>query len=186
MDDSRIIELYWNRDESAISETETKYGAYCRSIALRMLEIMEDAEECVSDTWLSAWNSMPPQVPSRLELFLGRITRNSALDRLRSRSRQKRGGGAAVLALDELGESVPSGDSPQKALEDSEIAAVISRWLRTLSPEKRGVFVRRYWYFDTVEEIARRYGISTSKATSLLYRLRRQLKLLLESEGIVI
>jgi RNA polymerase sigma-70 factor (ECF subfamily) len=91
-----------------------------------------------------------------------------------------------VLALDELGESVPSGDSPQKALEDSEIAAVISRWLRTLSPEKRGVFVRRYWYFDTVEEIARRYGISASKATSLLYRLRRQLKLLLESEGIII
>lgn len=186
MDDESIVSLYWQRSESAIAETETKYGAYCRSIAFNMLRVNEDAEECVADTWLSAWNTMPPQRPDRLSLFLGRITRNGALDRLRARMSRKRGGGAVTLPLDELGECVPAGSGVEKELEDKEIAAVISRWLRGLPDEKRRVFVRRYWYFESVDDIARRFGFSHAKTTSMLHRLRLELKKTLETEGITL
>ncbi len=186
MDDESIIVLYWQRSESAITETEIKYGAYCRSIAFNMLRVKEDAEECVSDTWLSAWNTMPPQRPARLSLFLGRITRNGALDRLRARMRQKRGGGTETLPLDEQGECVPAETGVEKELEDREIAEVISRWLRSLPREKRSVFVRRYWYFESVDDIARRFGYSHAKTNSILHRLRLELKKTLETEEIVL
>lgn len=186
MEDERIIELYWDRDQTAISETEAKYGKYCLKIAFNILSLREDAEECVSDTWLSAWNSMPPKRPSKLMAFLGRITRNGALDRFRTLSRQKRGGGAAALALDELSECVPASKTVEKELEDREIASIISQWLRSLSEEKRKVFLRRYWYFDSVEQISNIFGFSQSKTTSMLHRLREELRKTLEKEGIVI
>lgn len=186
MEDERIISLYWERNQAAITESEAKYGGYCMKIAYNILSLREDAEECVSDTWLSAWNSMPPKRPSKLMAFLGRITRNGALDRFRTNSRKKRGGGSAALALDELSECVPSSNSVEKELEDREIAAVISLWLRSLSEEKRKVFLRRYWYFDSVEQIAKIFGYTQSKTTSMLYRLREDLRRTLEKEGIVI
>lgn len=186
MEDERIISLYWDRDQQAIAETEAKYGNYCLKIAFNILSLREDAEECVSDTWLSAWNSMPPKRPGKLMAFLGRITRNGALDRLRSLTRQKRGGGAAELALDELSECVPGSNTVEKELEDREIAEIISRWLRGLSTEKRQVFLRRYWYFESVESIADIFGFSQSKTTSMLHRLREDLRRTLEKEGIVI
>lgn len=186
MEDEKIIELYWQRSENAIRETEGKYGPYCRSIAMNLLQQHEDTEECVSDTWLSAWNAMPPQRPNYLRIFLGRITRNGALDRLREKSRLKRGGGAAALPLDELAECIPAAHMTESQLEDAEIARVISVWLRTLSAEKRQLFVRRYWYFDSEAALCKRFGINRSKAASTLYRLRLELKAKLESEGIVL
>ncbi len=187
MEDSAIIELYWQRDETAISETEMKYGAFCRALAGNILVSREDAEECVSDTWLSAWNAMPPQRPDYLRSFLGRITRNGALDRLRRRLAQKRGGNeGAALSLEELGDCVPGGDTPERVLEDREIAEVISSWLRGLSEVKRGVFLRRYWYFDDLETIARQFGYTRAKTASLLHRLRLDLRRRLEEEGIVL
>jgi len=186
MEDEKIIELYWQRSENAIRETEGKYGPYCRSIAMNLLQQHEDTEECVSDTWLSAWNAMPPQRPNYLRIFLGRITRNGALDRLREKSRLKRGGGLSALPLDELAECIPAPHTTESQLEDAEIARVISDWLRTLSAEKRQVFVRRYWYFDSESAICMRFGISRSKAASMLYRLRQELKAMLESEGITL
>lgn len=186
MEDERIISLYWERNQAAITESEAKYGNYCMKIAYNILALREDAEECVSDTWLSAWNSMPPKRPSKLMAFLGRIARNGALDRFRSLSRQKRGGGLTSLALDELSECVPSRQAVEKELEDKEIAEIISRWLRELSAEKRQVFLRRYWYFDSVEQISGIFGFSRSKTTSMLHRLREDLRQTLEKEGIVI
>lgn len=186
MEDESMIELYWQRDESAIAETEKKYGQYCRAVAGNILRIAEDVEECVADTWLSAWNSMPPQRPAKLPLFLGRITRNGALDRVRQQTRQKRGGGAEPLPLDELSECVPAPEGIERELEDREIAAVISRWLRTLPRDKRSVFVRRYWYFEDVRDIAARFGFTAAKTTSMLHRMREELKKTLESEGIAL
>lgn len=186
MEDEKIIELYWQRSETAVAESDAKYGAYCRSIAMNLLRQREDTEECVADTWMSAWRSMPPQRPNRLSVFLGRITRNGALDRLREKNRLKRGRGIEPLPLDELAECVPAPHTVETELEDREIAAVISAWLRSLSPEKRGAFVRRYWYFDSVDTVAARFGYGRQKTASILYRLRQDLKNKLENEGIVV
>ena len=135
MEDSAIIDLYWAREERALSETDTKYGGYCRSIAHNILRNREDTEECVSDTWLHAWNAMPPQRPSILSSFLGRITRNLSFDRCRRQNAEKRGGGALPLALDELSECVPAPGRVEHALEERELAEAIDRFLRTL-PER--------------------------------------------------
>ena len=132
MEDSAIIDLYWAREERALSETDAKYGGYCRSIAHNILKNREDSEECVSDTWLHAWNAMPPQRPSILSSFLGRITRNLSFDRCRRQNAEKRGGGLLPLALDELSECVPAPGRVEQALEARELAEAIDRFLRTL------------------------------------------------------
>lgn len=129
MEDERIIALFWRRDEGAISQASRKYGAYCRSIAMHILGDSESCEECVNDTWLRAWNAIPPARPAVLRAFLGRITRNLSLSMLRGRTRAKRGGGQALLALDELEDCVPDLQTPEKVLEDREIAQSINRWL---------------------------------------------------------
>ena len=186
MDDNKIIELYWLRDENAIQESTQKYGVYCKSIALRILNNMKHSEECVNDTWLNAWNAMPPQKPDALRIFLGSITRNLSLNRVRDLSREKRGGNQAVIALDELADCVPDTASPEKVLEDREITEAINTWLHSLEKEKRVAFLRRYWYCDSLSEVSTRMGWTESKTNSLLRRLRLSLKEHLILEGITL
>ncbi len=186
MEDERIIALFWRRDEGAISQASRKYGAYCRSIAMHILGDSESCEECVNDTWLRAWNAIPPARPAVLRAFLGRITRNLSLSMLRGRTRAKRGGGQALLALDELEDCVPDLQTPEKVLEDREIAQSINRWLGGLPAEQRAAFIRRYWYFDDLAALALRMGWSPGKTNSCLRRLRVSLRQHLESEGIAL
>lgn len=186
MEDCAIIDLYWRRSEDAIRETAAKYGPYCRSIARGLLSSPQDQEECVSDTWMKAWNAMPDNRPSRLKLFLGKITRRLACDALRARNAQKRGGGVYEEALEELGECVPSVPGADKIAEDRELEEILSRFLRTLPERDCSVFLRRYWYAEALEEIARRYGMKGSTVKTSLYRSREKLRKYLEKEGIAL
>jgi RNA polymerase sigma-70 factor (ECF subfamily) len=186
MDDSKIIDLYWARSELAISATAQKYGTYCQTIAYRILNQTEDSEECVSDTWLKAWNAIPPARPDCLRAFVGKITRNLALNRLRQDHTMKRGGQVVAIALDELKECVSTGDSPEDALENKRISESVNRFLGTLSTEKRVAFVLRYWYLCPIEEIAQKMNLKEAKLKSMLFRLRKQLKTHLEQEDILL
>lgn len=176
MDDSRIISLYWERDQSAIPATAEKYGGYCTSIARNILENEEDAEECVNDTWLGAWNSMPPHRPGMLSTFLGKITRNLSFNRRRRSSAEKRGGGELPLVLDELGECVSGRDSVEGEYDRKELLHEINEFLDGLSTEKRAIFVCRYWYADSVGNIAARLGMTENHVSVTLTRLRRKLR----------
>lgn len=182
MEDSEIVALYWQRDESAVSETEEKYGALCRSVAGRILGSAEDAEECVNDALHQAWTSIPPQRPGRLGAWLGKVTRNLALNAWKRDRAQKRQGGITAL-LDELEECVPGPVTVEKELEDKELASVIDRWLRGRSREDRTLFLRRYWYGVELQELAEERGISPNRLAQKMFRLRRSLKQTLEKEG---
>ncbi len=184
MDDKRIIELYTDRSEAAIAATSEKYGRYCHSIARGILGSDKDAEECVNDAYLRAWSSIPPMLPDCLRSFLGKITRNLALNRLEAHSAEKRGAGQVPLVLDELAECVPSGENADRTLDDMVIRDAINGFLAELSPETRKLFVRRYWYMSSVSELAAEYGLSESKVTVTLFRTRAKLKKALEKEGI--
>ena len=175
-DDQKIIELYCNRSENAIAETAGKYGRYCTAIAYGILGSREDAQECVSDAYLTAWNAIPPRRPADLGTYLGKITRNLSIDRLRTRSREKRGGGEAPLALEELEEVVAGSDSPENEAVRKELIASLNRFLAGLTQQERYVFVRRYWYLDSLTDISEKTGFSGSKVASMLYRLRGRLK----------
>lgn len=153
MEDRKILELYLTRSEQAIRETEAKYGGYCYSVAMNILENRQDAQECVSDTWFSAWNSIPPQSPRVLATFLGSITRNLAIDRWRERRAGKRGGGEMQLALDELSGCVPGGESPEGEVLRRELLKSVAAFLGTLPETERSVFLCRYWYFDSAQDI---------------------------------
>ena len=185
MEDKQIVALYWERSEQAITETDTKYGAYCRTIAGNILTDELDTEECVSDTYLRAWNTMPPQKPAILSAFLGKITRNLSLDRFRTRNAQKRGAGQTVLALSELEECIPASSTTEEIVELQLLTGIIERFLRTLSDEKRRIFLQRYWYLMPVREIAHQNSMSESKITSMLHRTRKELRICLEKEGIL-
>ena len=184
MDDTQIIELYWARAESAVAETAKRYGRYCHTIAHNILHSDEDSEECVNDTYLRAWESIPPMRPERLSTFLGKITRNLSLDRYRRDNAEKRGGGEVPLALEELQECLPAGDGEDLAVDDLLLADIFNRFLSALTPEARKFFVRRYWYLSPVKEIARSYGVGESKVKMSLQRSRNALKKLLTKEGI--
>lgn len=186
MEDSQIVALYWARDEAALAESETKYGGYCRSIALGILNSREDAAECVNDTFFRAWESMPPHRPGRLDTFLGKLTRNLSLDRWRARRAQKRGGGQVELALHELEECLPSADHPERELEAEALAESLNRFLEALPREKRVLFVQRYWYLRPVEELAAAHGMRKNTAASTLFRLRSALREHLEKEGFTV
>ena len=186
MEDAAIVALYWTRDEEAIAQTRTKYGPYCHSIAQNILGSREDAQECVNDTYRGAGNAMPPQRPALLPAFLGKITRNLSLKRWRERTAEKRGGGQVPLALEELAFAIPSGDSPQAAVEAKELAQTIDRFLRGLPKTERQIFLRRYWYLESIEAIAAAFGFGQSKVKMMLLRTRKKLKGLLEKEGIVL
>ena len=184
MEDTEIYQLYWARNEEAIARTDEKYGSWCRGVALRILELREEAEECVSDTYLQVWNSIPPQRPNVFRAWLGRITRNLALTRYRKNHALRRGGGQTALALEELGECVSGGETIETARERQAITAVINRFLETQTAQQRHIFLRRYWHLSPVAEIAQNCGISESKAASILYRQRKKLREMLEQEGI--
>ena len=186
MEDSQIVDLYWKRSENAISETKNKYGRYCYSIAYNILHNNEDSEECVDETYLHAWNSMPDQRPSRLAAFLGRITRNLSLNRWEKETAKKRGAGQVDLALDELQECIPASDSTERIADDSELTDLINGFLASMSAEKRKIFMKRYWYFCSVREIAAELSVSESKVKMSLLRSRDELKQLLEKEGVAL
>ena len=183
MDDKHIVDLYWARDEEAIRESERKYRSLCGSIALGILGNREDAEECVNDTWLAAWNSIPPHKPERLDTYLGKLTRNVALKKRRDSHRDKRGGGELPLALDELADCIPGGADPQKELEERELAALLDAFLDGLSETERRLFLRRYWLLEPVAVLAEDTGFTPSKVTSMLHRTRKKLRKHLEKEG---
>lgn len=185
MDDEKIVQLYWERAESAIAETDRKYGSYCQSIAYAILQNSQDAEECVSDTYLHAWNAMPPHRPSVLSTFLGKITRRLSIDRWRNANRLKRGGGQLPLALEELGECIPGGQNPEEEVNRRLLAQIIDRFLLSLSVTERRIFLQRYWYLLSIAQIAQSQGFSQSKVTSLLHRTRCKLRKQLEKEGLL-
>ncbi len=186
MDDTKIVDLYWTRSESALSETAQKYGSYCRSIAFRILHNDQDSEECVNDTWLGAWNAMPPKRPTVLSTFLGRITRNLSLDRRKRCNAEKRGGGEMAVALEELRECVPAPNGVEAALDDMALTEHIDRFLGTLPAEQRKIFVQRYWYLCSIREIANNCGVRESKVKVTLFRTRQALRESLLKEGIVL
>jgi len=183
LDDNLILDLYTDRCESAISETAQKYGSYCLKIAANILGDSQDAEECVNDTYMKAWDSIPPKRPPAFGAFLGKITRNLSLNRFKAKNTQKRGGGFSIV-YDELEECLPSRESVESEFDMKETGLLISNFLKLCEKESRTVFVRRYWYGDSVKEIARRFGMSESKVKSSLFRTRNKLKLFLESEGV--
>ena len=185
MRDSDIVDLYWARDERAVAETEAKYGRYCLAIAGNILADREDARECVNDTWMGAWNAMPDARPNILSAFLGKITRHLALDRWRAKYAAKRGGGETPLVLEELAECVPAGDSPEDALAARELAEAVNAFVRSLPPVEMGVFLRRYWYLESVRDTAVRLGFSQSKVKSMLAQTRKKLRIYLEKEGLL-
>ncbi len=184
MEDSQIVDLYWQRDETAITETESKYGRFCFSIANRILENPEDARECVNDTYLGAWNAMPPHRPEILSSFLGKITRRLSLKKRRDRSAEKRGGGSVEASIDELEECLPSGQSMDENLAVAELSEIIDSFLEALPQGERRVFLRRYWFFDSIREIALRYGFSESKVKMMLKGTRDKLLVCLQKEDI--
>lgn len=184
MEDREIVDLYWQRSERAISETEHKYGRYCRTIACNICGTDEDAEECVNDTWLRAWNRMPSERPTALSAFLGCITRNLAINTIRAKSRLKRGGGEAALALDELAECVSDGRSPEEMIEEKELEAAIGAFAAALPETERTIFVLRYYYLAPVAEIAERLCCGQGKVKSSLFRTRKKLRDMLTKEGL--
>jgi RNA polymerase sigma-70 factor (ECF subfamily) len=181
MDDNAIIGLFWQRSEDALTAVAERFGAYCRKIADNILRNSDDADECVNETWLRAWNAIPPAKPTKLKAFLGKITRNIALDRYEAVHSQKRGGGEMEIALDELAE-IPA---PEISNDSREITRIINDFLRSEPTENADIFVKRYWYLLSVKEISAEYGYSESKVTSLLFRMRERLKQKLESEGLL-
>ncbi len=176
MEDQAIIDLYWQRSDRAIAESDSKYGNYCGAIAANICGNQEDAEECVSDTWFTAWNQMPPRRPSILSAFFGAITRNQAINRVRSRQREKRGGGQMDLVLSELEECLAAPDDVEKTVEMQELMRAVRKFVGTLREEDRTLFLARYYYMAPVAQIAQRLRCSESKVKTTLYRLRKQLK----------
>ncbi len=184
MEDEKIIELYFERSEDAIRETDRKYGVKCRSTAYNILQDREDSEECTNDTYLRLWNVIPPQRPSPLLTYIMRIVRNLALDRVRRAKASKRADDNYRAVYDEIKDMIPAPDSVTKTVEGRELSALIDRFLAEQSREKRAVFLMRYWNFCSVSEIAQRLGIGESKVMVTLMRTRNKLKEFLEKEGV--
>ncbi len=182
-EDQEIVELYWRRDESAIRETDIKYGRLCHYIAYHILSSDQDCEECVSDTYFAVWNAIPPKRPERFPAYLGRITRNLALNRFDYLTAEKRNV-HVICSLEELEECVFGGESLDSELTRRQTELAISDFLWKQEEEKRNIFIRRYWYFDSIGEICRQTGLRESKVKSILFRMRGKLKIFLESEGI--
>lgn len=183
MDDTKIVQLYWERDEQAIPETANKYGGYCTAIAKNILGDYAEAEECVNDTYLNTWNAIPPHRPQKLSAFLGKIVRNLAFNRYKHNTAEKRGGGETALILDELAEVVSGKDDVEQAYECKELTAVLNAFLADLPAEKRDIFVCRYWYADSISDISARFGMSYFAVSMTLNRLRTKLRDYLTERG---
>ncbi len=184
MEDRAIVDLYWSRDPEAIRRTNEKYGGYCRTVARNILPDRRDAEECVNDTWLRAWNAMPEGRPSLLAPFLGKITRNLAFNRWRADRAEKRGGGELPLVLEELAECASSSNTLQ-AVEAAELETVVNRFLHALPERECNVFLRRYWFSEPMADIAGRYGMREATVRTSLFRSREKLRRHLEREGLL-
>jgi len=184
IDDSAITELFYKRDENAIAHAELKYKKLCMRIALNILTNEEDSEECVNDTLLGVWNSIPPAKPDNLRAYICRIARNTALKRLRFNNTEKRSLDKA-MSLSEIEEIIPD-EKIRPDISNEEIGKLISAFLETQKPDSRKVFVRKYWFFDSIETIAREYSYSESKVKNILFRMRNKLRDYLEKEGVEI
>lgn len=182
MEDREIVALYWARDERALSETDAKYGAFCRAVALDLLSVREDAEECVNDAYHAAWRSMPEERPDKLRAWLGRVVRNLSVDRWRRNRRQKRYAGMETL-LSELDDCVPSAENVERTVEAAELGRAIDTWLRTLRADDATLFLRRYWNGTPLQTLAEERGVAPNKLAQRMYRLRLGLKDALEKEG---
>lgn len=186
MNDAQIVELFFLRDEQAIRESMDAYGSYCRAVAGNILRDPADAEEAVADTWLKAWESIPPKRPLHLRLYLGRITRNLALSIWRKNNAYRRGEGQTALALEELGECVSSGDSPEEWVNMRELEKAVSAFLRQETAMRRTIFLRRYFYMEEISVIARRYCLRETNVRMMLTRTRQKLKKYLMQEGYIV
>ena len=179
MQDYEIVDLYFARDERAILNTQQKYGSYCKTIAMNILHDDSDSDECVNDTYLAAWNSIPPQKPTSLSAYLAKLTRNISLNRYKSRTTERRGGGEFALSLDELDDCVADTDKSAE-----ELGQLISNFLHGEKKETRQVFIRRYFYGDSIEDISKRFTFSESKIKSMLHRTRLALRDYLTQNGV--
>ena len=186
MDDKQIIDLYWDRSELAIAETDRKYRRYCYRIAFHILADSQDSEECVSDTYLRVWSVIPPKRPVKFPAFLAKITRNLALNRYEKRTADKRGGGEVSVALDELAECIPDPNSVERMVDNRFLSDKLNLFLEELPAQTRKIFLRRYWELCSIHEIAEIYGISESKVKVSLFRTRGKLRAFLEREGIAL
>ncbi len=176
MEDAEIVALYLNRDERAVSCAQERYGAYCAAIARRIVGDRQDAEECVNAAWLAAWNSIPPHKPQHLKGYLAKLTRRVSLDVCRKRDAGKRGGGEAALALEELRDCLPCGETTESRMEGQLLAESIQAFLNRLPDQEKRAFLLRYWHMYSVEQVAVKMGFSQSKTASLLFRTRIKLK----------
>ncbi|MBQ3504167.1 MAG: RNA polymerase sigma factor [Oscillospiraceae bacterium] len=186
MDDEQIVSLYWLRNESAIRETEKKYDRYLTKIAYNILSDYEDSRESVNDTYLAAWSSMPPHRPSILSTYLSKLTRRISIDLLRYRNRDKRQQSQYALSLEELGDCISAGNSTEDAYGEKELTDAIAAYLRLCSPDARHAFVGRYYYLDSIREVAAYCGMTESKCKSLLHRTRLGLREYLNKEGFAV
>lgn len=184
MDDARIVELFWARDEAALTEAKAKYESYCFSIANGILRDTQDAQECVNDTFLGAWNAIPPHRPEMLSTFLGKITRRLSLNKWREKTAGKRGGGNVNASLEELNALAIDGRAIDESLAEEELSRILRSFLETLPADERRVFLCRYWYFDSIGDICKRFGFSKSKVKSQLKRTRDKLAQRLREEGV--
>lgn len=182
MDDSAIIELYWQRSEDAISETNTKYGSYCFKIANNILSNKEDSDECVNDTWLRVWNAIPPKKPEKFRIFLGKITRNLSFDKYKKANTIKRSG-EMLFILDELSECISGGNTTEDEVNLKLLGESITKFLHTLSEREREIFLRRYFYAEAVNEIAEKTKLTANNVSTILSRTRARLREHLEKEG---
>ena len=182
--DEQIIDMYWARSEDAITETENKYGSLCYSVAYKILENLEDSKECVNDTYLKAWNSMPVQRPDRLSAFLAKITRNLALTRYEYYTAAKRGGTQTELVLDELADCISGGDTTDSVVDEMYIADILNSFLKSIGEKSRNIFVSRYFHMFSVKEISERYGLKESYVKVSLHRSREILRDILKREGV--
>ena len=182
MEDQQIVDLYFSRSESAITETDRKYGRYCHSIAYNILEDHEDAKEIVNDTYLKAWNTIPPNRPDPLKPYVGMISRHLSLDRYEEYHTQKRGG-QVPLVLEELAECIPDNDSREDIGESVALKDALAKFIRSLPDKTQMIFLRRYWYASSVAEIAEEYGMRENSVNVLLLRTRKKLKDHLQKEG---
>ena len=183
MEDQAIVELFWRREEQAIAETQHKYGNYLLKIASGFLADPMDREESVSDTYMAAWNSIPPQRPTALSAYLSKLLRRISIDRLRRLTAQKRGGTEYDLSLSELAGCVAGGPGPEDSLEKKRLAQALNAFVRDLSPQERALFVGRYFFMDRLKDVASYCGMRESKAKSMLFRIRCRLREYLEKEG---
>lgn len=184
MEDILIINLFWERSEKAIKEVQKKYGKYCSTIAYNILNSFEDAEECTNDAYFKVWNTVPPNRPNKLKAYIGKITRNLALDRYDKNKAKKRCNGKAEIVFDEFKECIP--DKKEDLLSELELKQNIEKFLITLEPRTRNIFLQRYWYFYTIKDIARINNATESNIKMILLRTRNHMRLFLEREGITL